>query len=113
WAAPNSNGSTITQYQVVAWNTATQGSQIQTCTSTGALTCTLTGLSNGTTYYITIDATNAAGTSTRSTPRVAVVYTGAPGRVSGVAGTSGNGQVSLTWNAGTAGASAVTDYTVW
>jgi titin len=113
WQAPDANGSPITAYQVVAWSAATQGSQIRTCNSTGATTCTLTGLTNGTTYYVTVDATNAAGTSTRSTPRVSVVYLGAPGSVSGVAGVAGDGQVALTWNAGTAGQTAVTDYTVW
>ncbi len=113
WEAPNANGSAITKYTVVAWSAATQGSQLRTCTTTGATSCTVTGLSNGTTYYITIDATNAAGTSTRSTPRVPVVYTGKPGSVSGVTADAGDAQASLTWNAGAAGASAVSDYTVW
>ncbi len=113
WVAPNANGSTITGYTIVAWSAATQGSQSRTCTSTGATSCQITGLSNGTTYYITIDATNAAGTSTRSTPRVPVVYTGAPGRVTGVSGTSGDAKVDLTWTAPAANASAITDYTLW
>ncbi|MCU1441204.1 MAG: fibronectin type protein [Rhodoglobus sp.] len=114
WVAPNANGSPITSYSIVAWSAASQGSQLKTCAWTsGPLTCTLTGLTNGTTYYVTIEAVNAAGTSTRSTPRVPVVYTGAPGSVSGVAGTSGDAQVSLTWNAGAVGQTAVTDYTVW
>ncbi|MER3388456.1 MAG: fibronectin type III domain-containing protein [Microcella sp.] len=113
WDAPNSNGAAITGYTVVAWSAATQGSQVRTCTTSGATSCTITGLSNGTTYYITIDATNAAGTSTRSTPRVPVVYTGKPGSVSGVTAVAGDAQASLTWNAGAAGASAVSDYTVW
>lgn len=113
WEAPNANGSAITAYTVVAWSAATQGSQVRTCTTSGATTCTVTGLSNGTTYYITIDATSAAGTSTRSTPRVPVVYTGKPGSVSGVTAVAGDAQATLSWNAGSAGASAVTDYTVW
>ncbi|MBX9717977.1 MAG: fibronectin type III domain-containing protein, partial [Microbacteriaceae bacterium] len=113
WVAPPANGSAITGYSVVAWSAASQGTQVRTCSTTGALSCTITGLTNGTTYYITIDATNAAGTSTRSTPRVPVVYTGKPGSVSGVVAVAGDAQATVTWNAGAAGASAVTDYTVW
>lgn len=113
WAAPDANGSAITAYQVVAWTAATQGSQARVCNSTGSLTCSLTGLTNGTTYYLSIDATNAAGTSTRSTPRVAVVYTGAPGRVPNVAGVAGDATAELTWGAPATGASATSDYTVW
>lgn len=115
WTAPSSNGSAITAYSVVAWSALTQGSQVKTCapSDVSVTSCTLSGLSNGTTYYVTIDATNAAGTSTRSTPRVPVVYTGAPGRPAGLAGTAGDSSVALTWTAGTAGTSATTDYTVW
>lgn len=115
WTAPNANGSAITAYSVVAWSALTQGSQVKTCApaNVAVATCTLTGLTNGTTYYVTIDATNAAGTSTRSTPRVPVVYTGAPGRPAALAGTAADSSVSLSWTAGTAGTSATTDYTVW
>ena len=113
WVAPPANGSAITAYSVVAWSAASQGTQVRTCATTGALSCTITGLTNGTTYYITIEATNAAGTSTRSTPRVPVVYTGKPGSVSGVTAVAGDAQATVTWSAGAAGASAVTDYTIW
>ena len=72
WVAPNNNGSAITSYTATAFTAATAGSQVNTCTTTTSLTCTITGLTNGTTYYVSIQAQNAAGLSVRSDPRVAV-----------------------------------------
>ena len=113
WAAANSNGSAISLYSVVAWSAAAQGVQSGTCSTAGALTCTVTGLVNGTTYYVTVQATNAAGASTRSTPRVPATPSLLPGAVSAVTGVAGSGQVALTWTPGGMGASAITDYTIW
>ena len=113
WAAANSNGSAISLYSVVAWSAAAQGIQSGTCSTAGALTCTVTGLVNGTTYYVTVQATNAAGASTRSTPRVPATPSLLPGAVSAVTGVAGSGQVALTWTPGGMGASAITDYTIW
>jgi hypothetical protein len=57
WTAPASNGGTaITGYVAVA----TPGGK--SCTTT-ALSCTITGLTNGTPYTVAVTATNATGTS--------------------------------------------------
>lgn len=112
WAAPANNGSPITNYQVVLWSAMVEGSQLKSQAST-TTSAVITGLSNSTVYYITIEATNAAGTTSRSTPRIAMQYVGAPGQVTGVTGTAGDGSVSLSWAAPTAGTSATTDYTIW
>jgi subtilisin-like proprotein convertase family protein len=56
WGAPNPGGSPITGYTV----TATPGGK--TCTTTGALSCVVTGLTNNIAYTFAVTATNALGT---------------------------------------------------
>jgi YVTN family beta-propeller protein len=65
WSAPANNGSTITRYTV----TSSPGSK--TCT-TGAATCPVRGLTNGTTYTFRVTATNAEGTGAASAPSPSV-----------------------------------------
>ena len=62
WEAPLDNGS-----RIVTTYTATSSPGSKTCTSTGALTCTVRGLTNGVAYTFSVTATNAIGTSTAST----------------------------------------------
>ncbi len=112
WQAPNSNGSPITSYTATAFTAATAGSQANTCTTSG-LTCTISGLSNGTPYYVSVQAQNAAGLSVRSDPRVAVTPSLLPGAVSGVTAVAGNGQATVSWTPGSTGASSISDYTIW
>ena len=67
WTAPADPGSfPVTTYQV----TASPGGK--TCL-TSTLTCTATGLTNGTTYTFTVMALNGAGWSAASTPSNAVI----------------------------------------
>ncbi|MHB1884951.1 MAG: beta strand repeat-containing protein, partial [Acidimicrobiales bacterium] len=124
WAAPASDGGapisdqTVdgiaeSAYTVTAFSLPNLGTQVATCTSPGVLTCTLTGLTNGTTYYVSIQAGNAAGLSPRSSPRVAVTPSIDPGAVSDVTGSAGNGQVALSWTPGSTGESAIINYTIW
>jgi hypothetical protein len=71
WTAPSDNGSPITGY------TATASPGGSTCTSSGALNCTVSGMSSGT-FTFTVTATNLRGTSDPSVASNSVaVYTGA------------------------------------
>jgi hypothetical protein len=62
WTAPVSNGgSVITGYKAMAVADTTKA-----CTTTGALTCAVTGLTNGVAYTFVVKATNSVGTSSAS-----------------------------------------------
>ena len=68
WTAPTNNGgSVVTAYHV----TSSPGGK--TCNTAGALTCTVTGLTNYTPYTFTVTATNHAGTGNASSPSAKVV----------------------------------------
>jgi outer membrane protein OmpA-like peptidoglycan-associated protein len=72
WVAPNANGLTINEYVVTAFTELLAGGAASTCTTSGAVSCQLTGLNNGTTYYVSIQSKNSLGYSLRSAPRVPV-----------------------------------------
>ncbi|MEY4068921.1 MAG: hypothetical protein RLZZ332_1257, partial [Actinomycetota bacterium] len=67
WTAPESDGgATITAYTV----TASPGGR--TCATSGALTCVVSSLTNGTAYTFTVTATNSVGTGDSSAASDAV-----------------------------------------
>ena len=69
WNAPSSSGSSaITGYEATA---AATGETARTCTTTGTLTCKITGLTSGVAYNVAVTASNAAGKSAASTTSVA------------------------------------------
>ena len=113
WTAPSDNGgSAVTGYAVTAVQDA-----MKTCTPTPAtgLTCTVTGLTNGTAYTFTVVATNTIGTSSASAPSNSVTPKAptAPGKPSAPAASAGNAEATITWAAASdIGGSAITGYTV-
>ena len=62
WTAPVSDGGSV-----ISSYTVTSSPHNKTCTTTGALTCTVAGLTNATAYTFTVAATNFAGTGLAST----------------------------------------------
>ena len=102
WTAAASNGSAITDYIVEYSTSATFASSVTTfadgtSTSTSA---TVTGLSNGTTYYFRVAAVNAVGTGAYSSISASAVPSTVPGAPTSVSGTS-NGVTTSTvsWTA--------------
>lgn len=109
WSAPATNGgAAITLYTV----TSSPGGF--TCTASTTLSCTVTGLTNGTSYTFTATATNAAGTGPASTPSNAVVPANVPSAPTAVTAVGGeNAQVPVSWTAPSSnGGSPITGYVV-
>ena len=113
WTAPASPGSSaITSYTVTS-QASLVGTPVRTCTTTGATSCTVTGLVNGISYTFTVAATNATGTSPSSAASNAVTPRDVPGAPTGVTASAGDARATVTWVAPTStGGSAITGYTV-
>ena len=107
WTAPASNGgSPITGYTAVA---APGGAA---CTTITATSCSITGLTNGTSYSVTVTATNDIGIGPSSAPSAPATPDRLPGSPTGVAAAPGNGAATVSWTApGSSGASPVTGHT--
>ncbi|MDW3216510.1 MAG: fibronectin type III domain-containing protein [Ilumatobacteraceae bacterium] len=79
WSAPADNGgAAISGYTVRLFEQATGGSPIGTCTTTGDLSCVVTGLTNGVTVYADVVAENEAGAGAASAPRAVAIPLGVP-----------------------------------
>ena len=82
WEAPASNGGNeITSYTARAWTAAGSGSIVRFCTPVPAtsLSCSIEPLTNATTYYVDVIATNVRGPGTASSPRVSATPADVPG----------------------------------
>jgi len=104
WSAPaNDGGSPVTSYDVAIGSSPTGPfTPAAGCTGIAAPTtsCTATGLTNGTPYYVEVKATNVVGTSTPSPvggPFVPATVPDAPGTPTFT--TVGDGFVVLSWSA--------------
>jgi hypothetical protein len=94
WNAPTNNGgSAPTGY------TVTSSPDAKTCVTTTARVCTLTGLTNGTSYTFTVTATNVAGTSSASAASSSAIPRTNPSAPRSFLATYGNTSVTLTWDA--------------
>ena len=85
---------------------AAEDTSTPACSTTGALSCTVTGLSTGNAYYFVVEATNIAGfsapsTELRTTPGVELppAPTGLTATATTVNPSPGAGTVTLAWNA--------------
>ena len=112
WTAPAvATGTPVpTGYQVrYSSNGGTTWTE-STAVNTTALTQTVTGLTNGSTYVFAVRALNGTAQGAWSSTSTAVVL-GPPAAPTSVAGTAGNASVALTWTA-PAGSPVATGYDV-
>ncbi len=103
WLAPSSDGSDeSTSVPVLSYTAyASDGTSTFSCTTTLSVpTCTISGLTNGTSYAVTVTATNDLGEGTASSPvnaTPAVPNTSPPTSPRNVTVTSGDGQLFISW----------------
>jgi titin len=102
-------GSSIATYTATAFASASSSTPVSGC-STSAESCSIGGLSNSVTYFVSVTAANAAGTGEASSPRVAVMPLAKPGAPSFTALTAGNTYLSAAFTAGTAGSAPISGY---
>ena len=109
WLAPSDNGGSEPVGYVA---TASPGGR--SCQTSGALTCTLTGLVNGINYSFRVSALNAAGVSGSSLPSYPAAASTAPSAPARpLASIAGAGQMKVVFSAALDnGGSAITSYTV-
>ena len=111
WEAPDSDGgAAITGYTATA--TPTAGTAVTCASAVPTLSCKLTGLVAGTSYSVTVTATNATGAGTTSTAK-SLTPGAAPASPGTPTGVAGNSEVRVTWTApADDGGLAITKYTV-
>lgn len=112
WAAPSTNGGAeIDEYTARAYPAASGGSPAGSCT-TATLGCTISGLANGTTYYLEMSAHNSAGDGAATAPRLPATPATTPSAPQSVAAAAGPGQAVVTWTTpSSTGGSPITGYT--
>lgn len=108
WTPPSTDGGApITGYAVVA----RPGDR--SCETSGALTCTVAGLTNGIPYTFSVTARNTAGSSRESATSPIVTPRTVPSVPRNASGVAGDRQVSLSWQSPNSdGGSPITGYVV-
>jgi L-lactate utilization protein LutC len=114
WTLPTSNGgSPITNYTIdVSSNGGLSWTSFPHSVS-AATTATVTGLTNGSSYWFKVGVSNAAGTGLITAAIGPIVPRTVPEVPANVIATPGVSQVSLSWTAPSSnGGSPITDYTI-
>ena len=115
WGAPASDGGSPVSGYIIYQGTSPGGETGAPVSGTlvTVTSYTVTGLTNGTTYYFRVIAVNAVGQSPPSGEASAIPVT-VPGAPAGLTVTPGNAQVTLSWAAPASdGGSPVTGYDLY
>ncbi len=115
WTAPADGGSPITSYNV-KYDVVGGENETIVDTRTNKAFYTLTGLTNGETYTVSVSAVNAIGeglySATAEFGLDAVDVGAPPTAATNLSATGGQNKVNLTWDAAAEKGSAITDYIV-
>lgn len=116
WSAPDDNGSAITSYKIIRWET---GSDVFTTfpnlgTTTQAIA---TGLKNNVSYSFKVIAVNSIGQSIDSNiasakPLTSAPLTDVPNAITDFIATRGDSKVTLTWSKPNDNGSPITSYKI-
>ena len=112
WLAADGNPSGTFTYVASAKDT---GNNTFSCASTSLLTCTITGLTPGTSYAISVTATWSGQSVTSAQPYLSVTVFNAPGSmvITTVTGSvAGSQTINVTWSAAAANGANVSSYVV-
>jgi titin len=115
WTAPSDGGTAITGYAVQRSLFGGPFTSQPGCTSSAtstAVTCTATGLVNGTSVRFRIAAINAAGQGPWSNASASITPYGVPGTPDQPEAIAGVTSVTVTWGPPSSNGSAITGYTV-
>ena len=115
WTSPSDGGTAITGYAVQRSLFGGPFTSQPGCTSAAtstAVTCTATGLVNGTSVRFRIAAINAAGQGPWSNASASITPYGVPGTPDQPEAIAGVTSVTVTWNPPSSNGSAITGYTV-
>jgi hypothetical protein len=117
WTAPASDGG-VPIYKYTATATSNTGALVffapsdNSCTTNGTTTsCTIEGLTNGTSYTVSVVATNIAGDSPAGVAAATTPF-GLPTPPTHLKALATNAQVKLSWTAGTGNGDPISDYVV-
>ena len=115
WSPPASDGgAAVTSYNLYRGTTSGGESSTPVASNITGTTFTDTGRTNGTTYYYTVAAVNAVGTSPQSSEASATPLATAPSAPLNVVASSGNALATVAWTApASTGGSAITGYNVY
>jgi fibronectin type III domain protein len=121
WSAPGSDGGSPVDSYVIEGGTSPSGGGIMEKVGGSRHTATISGLTNGTTYYFRVHAENAYGDGVSATAPVTPQDPGSvpgsrsvPGPPAGLKASSGGGFIALSWSPPTStGGSPITGYHVY